>query len=77
MSRTFNSRKKMEARQRMLEAEAEKQKKEEELKEKELEKYWAIGAKVPGRKEREDEKRIMKENRKQELKELYEKEMNG
>lgn len=77
MSRTFNNKKKMEGRLRKLEAEMEKKRLEEQQQERKLEEYWSIGAREPGRKEREEEKRASQEKKKRELKELYEKEMES
>lgn len=76
MSRTYNNRKKKEGRERKLEAEMEGKKREEEKREEQLGEYWAIGAKKPGRKEKEEEKKMSLAQRRKELKELYEREMD-
>jgi hypothetical protein len=77
MSRTYNNRKKMEGRLRKEQARLEKERMEQEKRDAELEKYWSIGVRKPGRKEKNEEERIAKQKRKEELRLLYKKEMEN
>lgn len=75
MSRTYNNKKRQEGLERKAAAEELKRQKEEEEKERELEIYWSIGAKKPGKKEMKEEADKLRQERKKKLQELYEKEM--